>query len=736
MTVAALNAFDTGNGNGATTVFNFTFRCKSAAEVAVYLDNVLQTTGFTVTVNSDGIGGNVTFTSPPASGVKVAIVSNPLFTQLISFVNAGKFLPTSHDDANDRAAIRAIRLKFDVDRTFKVPFGETGSVLPAAADRANKIPAFDASGNIYTPNVSASDLETLAGISGNVTTVAGVAANVTTVAGSIGNVNNVGNSITNVNAVGGSIANVNTVGANMTAVNAAAQVVTGKTTAQLFIVVGQSLTDGRAPQVTAPANVVPQLTTFVGGSEVPLLNNPAPTSGSQYPVSVTNNMASMVPLVPAAGLEGLGPGIGYQAAKYSALVFYFAPGFGGTSLKQLHTGMMGTFRHSVRRAVELVKAAGYTPQVNLVVIHGHGNADNKTDGGLTTQTPTSTADYIAAMKKMVASWRAAIATALDVSTWAGPVWVTPLMTGALTGTADTPAARTEIVNAQSQFPTVIPGVKLLPPHSQFANIFANDLIHPVGQGYRYYGELIGLYPTTSLQPPKMISKSVVGSTVVVTFDQPIRLSATLVDMNTPGNSKNGFLVIDNTATTATGSVTLAANPAANDTVTINGKAVTFVAGGGTGFQVNIGAANTDTAANLAALITANPAIFNCTAAVAGNVVNLTADRVGPTGNYITLAMSSAGNSVSGSTFSGGVDGAEKTVSAVAVAGSTATLTVNNTTNLTGNWKVRNGLQSVGTFGSVGAATDRMPRTMVVGTVNVGTAQDGTVLENFSITQEI
>jgi hypothetical protein len=114
MTVAALNAFDTGNGNGATTVFNFTFRCKSAAEVAVYLDNVLQTTGFTVTVNSDGIGGNVTFTSPPASGVKVAIVSNPLFTQLISFVNAGKFLPTSQRPGGDQGNPPQVRRRSNV----------------------------------------------------------------------------------------------------------------------------------------------------------------------------------------------------------------------------------------------------------------------------------------------------------------------------------------------------------------------------------------------------------------------------------------------------------------------------------------------------------------------------------------------------------------------------------------------------------------------------------------------
>jgi hypothetical protein len=147
MTVAAVNAFDTAVGNGAATVFNFTFRCKSAAEVAVYLAGVEQTSGFTVAVNTNGVGGTVTFTSAPASGVDVAIVSDPDFTQLVSFVNAGAFLPQSHDDANDRAAIRDIFLKGQIDRALKVPLGESGVELPAAVDRANTVLGFDAHGN-------------------------------------------------------------------------------------------------------------------------------------------------------------------------------------------------------------------------------------------------------------------------------------------------------------------------------------------------------------------------------------------------------------------------------------------------------------------------------------------------------------------------------------------------------------------------------------------------------------
>jgi len=65
----------------------------------------------------------------------------------------------------------------------------------------------------------ATEVTTVAGISGNVTTVAGISSNVTTVAGVSSNVTTVAGSITNVNNVGGSIANVNSVASNLSTVN-------------------------------------------------------------------------------------------------------------------------------------------------------------------------------------------------------------------------------------------------------------------------------------------------------------------------------------------------------------------------------------------------------------------------------------------------------------------------------------------------------------------------------------
>ena len=96
--------------------------------------------------------------------------------------------------------------------------------------------------DIGTVATNISNVNTVAGISGNVTTVAGISANVTTVAGisadvtavagdttDIGTVasnltgsdtiGTVAGSISNVNSVGGSIANVNTAASNLSSIN-------------------------------------------------------------------------------------------------------------------------------------------------------------------------------------------------------------------------------------------------------------------------------------------------------------------------------------------------------------------------------------------------------------------------------------------------------------------------------------------------------------------------------------
>lgn len=101
---------------------------------------------------------------------------------------------------------------------------------------------------------------------------------------------------------------------------------------------------------------------------------------------------------------------------------------------------------------------------------------------------------------------------------------------------------------------------------------------------------------------------------------------------------------------ATGTVTFTANPTAADTITINGQAITFVAGTPAANQVEIEATLAETLTSTVALINAHPATFNVTASASATVLTLTAIPEGTAGNTIALADSSTNTAVSGATL--------------------------------------------------------------------------------------
>lgn len=222
MTVSVTNAFTSATGNGSTTVFPFTFSAGSTAEVAVTVGGILQNSGFTVTLNAGNNGGSVTFTTPPAAGAAILMASAPLFTQPITFLNAGAYNPQTVDNVNDEAARRSIYLKSFTDRAVVVPLGEAGLTLPPLASRANRVAAFDGTGKFYVPSVAASDLDILAGIASSIAAVALISTNVTAVAGDLSNVNTVAADRANIDAVAGDLPSINTLVGDLTNVNTVA----------------------------------------------------------------------------------------------------------------------------------------------------------------------------------------------------------------------------------------------------------------------------------------------------------------------------------------------------------------------------------------------------------------------------------------------------------------------------------------------------------------------------------
>lgn len=107
--------------------------------------------------------------------------------------------------------------------------------------------------------------------------------------------------------------------------------------------------------------------------------------------------------------------------------------------------------------------------------------------------------------------------------------------------------------------------------------------------------------------------------------------------------------------TAFASAAFSGNPAANDTLVINGTTVTFVASGATGNQVNIGGTLPVTLASLQTFLSASvdANLVKATYSVTGSTLYLTSVVTGAAGNAYTLTKVSTAITVSGATFSGG-----------------------------------------------------------------------------------
>lgn len=107
--------------------------------------------------------------------------------------------------------------------------------------------------------------------------------------------------------------------------------------------------------------------------------------------------------------------------------------------------------------------------------------------------------------------------------------------------------------------------------------------------------------------------------------------------------------------TAFGTITFAALPANNDTLTIQGTAITFKTSGATGNQVNIAADGTAMATALATFLNASTDanLSLMTYLAVGTVVYVIAKVTGTGGNAYTLAKSGTNPTLSGATLAGG-----------------------------------------------------------------------------------
>jgi hypothetical protein len=181
MTVSSTTVKNSYSGNGSTTQFAYGYKIFADSDLIVIIrvnstgvETVKTlTTHYTVSGAGDASGGNVTFTSgnTPASGQTVVIIREVPQTQAIDYIANDPFPAESHEEGLDRGTMTTQQVQEELNRAIKLSRTNTMTsteFTTSAADRANKVLAFNASGEIAVTQ----ELGTFKGNSATTTTAA------------------------------------------------------------------------------------------------------------------------------------------------------------------------------------------------------------------------------------------------------------------------------------------------------------------------------------------------------------------------------------------------------------------------------------------------------------------------------------------------------------------------------------------------------------------------------------
>jgi len=145
------------SGSAGVGPYSFSFEVLAATDIAVYKNStkLTLTTNYTVTINSNGTG-SVTLTSAATGSDTITIIGSRAIERTTDFVTAGDLLAASLNEQLDSQIVMIQQLAEENRRTIKAPAfdpaatedgGSLNMTLPAAATRASRVMAFDASGN-------------------------------------------------------------------------------------------------------------------------------------------------------------------------------------------------------------------------------------------------------------------------------------------------------------------------------------------------------------------------------------------------------------------------------------------------------------------------------------------------------------------------------------------------------------------------------------------------------------
>jgi len=159
MTVSSTTTRVSYSGDNSTTVFAYTFKIFDDDDITVILRTdatgseavQTKTTNYSVSGVGETGGGNITFVSPPASGITVVLLRETAQTQTTDYTPNDPFPASSHEDALDKMTLIVQDQQEEINRALKL--SRTNTMISTefevgATTRANKILAFDDSGEL------------------------------------------------------------------------------------------------------------------------------------------------------------------------------------------------------------------------------------------------------------------------------------------------------------------------------------------------------------------------------------------------------------------------------------------------------------------------------------------------------------------------------------------------------------------------------------------------------------
>ena len=154
MTLAAATTRDDYVATSGQTVFPYTFTALVDSDVEVLKNGIALTLGAGNDYTISGIGtgsGNVTLNVGAATGDKIAIYLDMPIARTTNYQNSGAFLALDVNGDMNKAYLAMQQITTDMQAAVRRPEADPATIgmeLPVAADRAQKLLAFDSNGAV------------------------------------------------------------------------------------------------------------------------------------------------------------------------------------------------------------------------------------------------------------------------------------------------------------------------------------------------------------------------------------------------------------------------------------------------------------------------------------------------------------------------------------------------------------------------------------------------------------